>query len=235
MRIDNRIILIGIVTLTLILFPVAAFTTGLLRIILSFLCLIFFPGYTLISALFPKQGDIGATERIALSFGASIAIVPIIGFVLNFSPWGVRLVPVLVSMGLFILIMAVTGFLRQQLLPRELRFGIPLKSGWAAWRQMTAVKKVLSISGFLVVIAIASLVVYLAVSLPYKPSPTEFYILNTKGAAGNYPRQVKVNDNISLTAVIINHENQNTGYSIQITDKQMVQILAPSGAVTFPS
>jgi uncharacterized membrane protein len=218
MRLDNRIILISIVALTLILFPVAAFTTGLLRIILSFLCLIFFPGYTLISALFPKQGDIGAIERIALSFGASIAIVPILGFVLNFTPWGIKLMPILISVGAFILIMSIVGFIRQQLLPGELRFGISLKTEGTAWQKMTILNKVLSIFGFLVVIAIASLVVSLAVSLPYKPSATEFYILNTKGEAGNYPRQVKVNDNISLTAVIINHEDQSTRYSIQISD-----------------
>ncbi len=218
MRLDNRIVLTIIAAVTLSLFPFAILTSGPLRIILGFLCLIFFPGYTLLSALFPRQGEIGTLERIALSLGASIAIVPIIGFVLNFSPWGVRLVPILVSVGVFILIMSVTGFLRQQLLPREMRLGVPLKAEWASWQRMTEIKKVLVIGGFLAAIVVISLTLSFTMALPQKQSPTEFYILNAEGEAGNYPRQAKVNDNISLTAVIINHENQNTGYSIQITD-----------------
>jgi len=31
---------------------------------------------------------IDGIERVALSFGLSIAIVPLIGLVLNFTPWG---------------------------------------------------------------------------------------------------------------------------------------------------
>lgn len=218
MRLDNRIVLTAIVGLTLCLIPMAIYTSGPLRVLLSFICLIFFPGYTLLSVLFPKQGDIGNIERIALSFGASIVLVPIIGFLLNFSPWGIRFIPTLISLGAFILLMSVTGVIRQQLLPSELRFGLPLQFGWSGWLQMTAVKKVLSIAGLLAAIIVVSLTIYFAVALPQKQSPTEFYILNIEGEARNYPRQVKVNDNISLTAVIINHENQSSRYSIQIAD-----------------
>ena len=218
MRLDNRIVLIAIAAFTLGLIPVALYTSGPLRIILSFLCLIFFPGFTLMSALFPKPGDIGAIERIALSFGASMAIVPITGFVLNFTPWGIKPIPILISVGVLIMVMSVIGFIRQQLLPRELRFAVKLKFEWPGWSDMTRVKKGLIMAGILAAIMVISLALYFATALPLKQIPTEFYILNAEGEAGNYLRQVKVNDNINLTAVIINHENQNTGYTIQITD-----------------
>jgi len=35
-----------------------------------------------------REGIDDGIERVALSFGLSIAIVPLIGLVLNFTPWG---------------------------------------------------------------------------------------------------------------------------------------------------
>jgi len=58
MNIDNRIILIVISCLTLLLFPVTAFSSGVPRIILGFLCLLFFTGYALVSALVPQKATL---------------------------------------------------------------------------------------------------------------------------------------------------------------------------------
>jgi uncharacterized membrane protein len=218
MKLDNRLILIFTVVLTLVLFPIAVFTSGPVRIILSFICLIFFPGYALLSALFPKKDALGTTERIVLSFGASIAIVPVIGFILNFSPWGIRLIPILTAVGLFILVLSLIGLIRQQLLSKDLRFIITFKFDWPDWHHMTAVKKILAISVIIIATAIIGWTLYFSVSIPEKQSLSEFYILDVKGETKNYPRQVKINDPIDLTAVVINHENQKYGYSIQISD-----------------
>jgi len=218
MRLDNRIILIAIAVLTLGLIPVALFTSGPPRIILSFLCLIFFPGYTLMSALFPKQGDIGVIERIALSFGASIAVVAIIGFMLNFTPWGIRLIPVVLSVGAFIMCTAAIGFIREQVLPDEMRFYISLETRWEGWYGMTLAKKLVLIAGLLAAFVGAGSLIYFEVALPVKPVPSEFYILNSQGNAENYPRQVTAGDNVVITAVVINHESQPTAYVIRATN-----------------
>lgn len=45
---------------------------------------LFLPGLSLSFGLFPMKGEIDWIERIALGFGLSIAIVPIIMFLLNF-------------------------------------------------------------------------------------------------------------------------------------------------------
>ncbi|MGD0952643.1 MAG: DUF1616 domain-containing protein [Methanotrichaceae archaeon] len=74
---------------------------------------LFLPGYALIAALFPRKDDIDSIERVALSFGLSIAVVPLIGLGLNYTPWGIRLVPVVISLCLFTVMMSVAAHLRR--------------------------------------------------------------------------------------------------------------------------
>ena len=216
MRIDNRLILAVMAALTLGLIPIAIYTSGPLRIVLSFLCMIFFPGYALLSVLFPKKDNIGPIERIALSFGAGIAIVPIIGLLLNFTPFGIKLLPILVSVALFTLVMSAGGFIRQQLLPDDQRFGVSLRFSGIGWQKMTLLNKWLLIAGSLAAIAVVSFAIYFEVALPPKQIPTEFYILNAEGRAADYPRQARPGQAFSLSAVAINHENQIIDFKIQV-------------------
>jgi len=50
-----------------------------IRIILGLPLVLFLPGYSLIATLFPRKDDLDGIERVALSFGLSIAIVPLLG------------------------------------------------------------------------------------------------------------------------------------------------------------
>ena len=58
-----------------------------IRTILGLFLILFIPGYSLIAALFPKKDDLDGIERAALSFGLSIAVTPLIGLALNYTPW----------------------------------------------------------------------------------------------------------------------------------------------------
>ena len=102
MDIDSRKILMGMVIITLLLFPAVAFTSGALRITLGLFFVLFFPGYVLLLSLFPKRGSLSSIERIAVSFGLSIAVTSLIGLILNQTPWGIRLYPIVISLTLFI-------------------------------------------------------------------------------------------------------------------------------------
>ena len=81
----------------LLIFIIALFPSSVLRIILGLPFILFLPGYTLTAALFPRRTDLGSIERVALSFGLSIAVVPLIGLILNYTPWGIRLPSLLPS------------------------------------------------------------------------------------------------------------------------------------------
>lgn len=68
-----------------------------LRYIFGSALVLFVPGYSLIQALYPK-GELDELERLALSIGLSLALVPLVGLVLNYTPFGIRLLPIAFSL-----------------------------------------------------------------------------------------------------------------------------------------
>lgn len=76
------------------------------RWVLGSLFILFLPGYTLIEALFPKRGDLDGIERLVLSIGLSLAITSLTGLILNYTPWGIRLNPIIISLTTFTLTMS---------------------------------------------------------------------------------------------------------------------------------
>jgi uncharacterized membrane protein len=92
------------------------------RIVLGPLLVLFLPGYSLIAALFPGKDDLDGIERIALSFGLSIAVAPLLGLALNYTPFGIRLVPILIVLSVFTVSLAVVACVRRLGLPEGERF-----------------------------------------------------------------------------------------------------------------
>lgn len=74
-----------------------------LRAVLGFILVLFVPGYVFVSALFPGSDELNGIERLALSIGLSICIVVFVGIALNYTPWGIRLKPILFSISAFTL------------------------------------------------------------------------------------------------------------------------------------
>ena len=118
--------LILIIIFSLLMVPLALLTAGPGRIVVGLAFVLFFPGYALIAALFPKKDDLDGVERLALSFGLSIAVVPLIGLGLNYTPWGIRLYPILISLLTFIIIMAIVAWYRRRRLLPQNRFHLQL-------------------------------------------------------------------------------------------------------------
>ena len=69
-----------------------------LRYVLGALFVLYLPGYAIIEALYPKAGELTPLERLALSIGLSLAVVPLVGLALNYTPFGIRLQPVVISL-----------------------------------------------------------------------------------------------------------------------------------------
>ena len=99
----NDLIPVNLLSILLILI-ITFFPSNVLRIILGLPFIFFSPGYITVAFLFPKKNSLSIIERIALSIGLSIVIVTLIGFGLSYSPWGIDLYPVLVSITIFTIV-----------------------------------------------------------------------------------------------------------------------------------
>jgi hypothetical protein len=98
--------------LTIFVFPqIPPFTY--IRIGLGFLTALYLPGMALIEALYPKKEDLEETERFALSIGLSLALTPLTGFVLNYTPWGIRLEPIIIAINLLTIVLGLTAVYRK--------------------------------------------------------------------------------------------------------------------------
>ncbi len=123
---DLAVILIW-VALTVAMIYVPVVNEMFLRVLFSVPVILFIPGYVLIAALFPEKKSIDGIERFALSIGLSIAVVPLIGLVLNYTPFGIRLDSIVTSLFIIILAMMIITVYRRASIPEEERFAVPFE------------------------------------------------------------------------------------------------------------
>ena len=60
-----------------------------------------FPGYLVMLAMYPERHSLKMAERFALTLGLSVFLLPSLGLVLNFTPFGIKLVPVMITVLIF--------------------------------------------------------------------------------------------------------------------------------------
>ena len=184
------------------------------RVALGLPFILFFPGYALIASLYPREGDLDASERIALSLGLSIAIVPLIGLALNYSPWGIRLYPIVAFVTLFIVLMAVGAAVRRWLLPPNEAFGITIRARWR-WPRARLATALLSLGLVPLAAAVAVAGYFLIMSQGSAETFTEFYLLGPGGRAEAYPDLVVVGASAPVILGLANYEGQETAYRVE--------------------
>jgi len=77
------------------------------------LFVLYFPGYAFVEVLYPEKNGLSSLERLVLSIGLSLALTPLLGLVLNYTPWGIRLNPVLTGPSLLTLSLATAALARK--------------------------------------------------------------------------------------------------------------------------
>jgi uncharacterized membrane protein len=98
------------------------------RVILGLPLVLFLPGYVLIATPFPRKGDLNVIERIAFSFGLRVAITPLFGLGLNYTPFGIRLTPILIVLLVFTIALAISAWARRSGIPDEDRFLVDVRA-----------------------------------------------------------------------------------------------------------
>ncbi len=96
--------LVIVILVSILMLPVESLASGALKVILGAVFILIVPGYALVSAFFPAQKTINILDRFLLGIGTSIAISTLIGIVLNFTPLGIRLWPIILSTFGFVLV-----------------------------------------------------------------------------------------------------------------------------------
>jgi len=188
-----------------------------IRTILGLPFILFIPGYVLVFALFPSRKTdrgIDVIERIALSFGLSIAVVPLIGLGLNYTPWGIRLEPILLSIFIFIVTIGIIGIYRWFKTNMEERFVI--KADVSFPKSENKVDRILTVILIITIIIAMVALIYVIVTPKVGEKFTEFYVLGPKGVADDYPQDLLLEENGTVIIGVVNHEYKTFNYTIEI-------------------
>jgi len=84
-----------------------------LRYVFGAVYVLYVPGAVFIEALYPKRDELEDLERFALGVGLSLALVPLVGLVLNYTPWGIRLNPIYAGLSLLTIVLTSVGAYRK--------------------------------------------------------------------------------------------------------------------------
>jgi len=179
-----------------------------LRVMLSIPLLLVLPGYSFMAALFPGRHDITGLERAAFSIGFSIVITPLIGLALNYSPWGINLITILISIITFTMFMSAVALVRRIRLADDQRFKLLI--------QFSYPKTLPSIALALAVMFSIGITVYVAANPGVGEKFTEFYMLDKQGGTSDYPFVVRAGRETQVILGIVNHENEETKYCVEM-------------------
>lgn len=224
-----------------------------LRIPLGFVFVMLVPGYAFVSALYPKHsrteddlsrgGDRSAierfvtrsgitfTERILLSVGFSILLVSAIGYLFNFTSFGVRLVPILLSTSGFVLVATFVAAIMRRRTPAEHRFRGPstewmdtIHSSW--FRRGDRTNTVLNIFLVVAIGFFALSIGYAVVGQPSADPYSELYLTSDDGemfTGQNVTSQLEPGTSQNIQIGVKNHEGQTMNYTVVVV-QQTVEV-----------
>lgn len=193
----------------LLVIIIVALPSNPLRVVLGLPYILLFPGYTLVVALFPRKDDLGGVERLALSLGLSIAAIPLIGLILNYTPWGIGLYPILVAVLVFIVVASVIASYRRHLLPEDERFSLRFNVNLQEWTALRGWDRALGVVLIVLTMGAIGTVAYAAAVPGTGEEFTEFYILGPGGMAEGYPERLTLGEEGRVILGIVNNEHEN--------------------------
>lgn len=213
-KLPNELLIIGILAILLIV-VIILLPSNILRAILGVPFVIFIPGYTLLAALLPGKSSLESPERIGLSFALSVSVIAIIGTIIDYTPQGFRLYPVLVSLLAFIFITSLVAWYRRRRLTEaeQSTYSLNLRLPRLAGQSLSY--KILSITLVVVIIGALGVIGYAIATPKTQESFTEFYLKGTGERAEDYPRELRIGEEGRVILSIINHEHRTVSYWIE--------------------
>ena len=222
-EIRNELILVNVLVAVQVV-TATFFPSNAIGVVLGLPFLLFFPGYTLVTALFPRgTASIDVVERVVLSFGASAAVLVLIGLILNYTPWGIQLQPVAYSVAAFIVLTSVIATIRRLKLPSDARPSIVFRLPLLLYRHQPTTPgprqnrwdRTLSAILLMTILGTVGSLAYSAANPRAAEKYTEFYVLGMDARFDNYPVAVGVGDRTEVTVVLVNHEQGTAEYRVE--------------------
>lgn len=167
--------------------------------------------------LFPfkkTKKSLDYTERLALSFALSLAIIPIIGLCLNYTPWGLQITPIFLSILIFVIAIGAVNLFRWKQTPQKRRIETKIKLFPLKFeKNIDTILNIIIITSIIIAIILISYsLVFLRTDKPF----TEFYILGSDGKVVDYQRDILLGEKSSIIIGVANHEYKTIDYTIEI-------------------
>ncbi|AKB18898.1 MULTISPECIES: DUF1616 domain-containing protein [unclassified Methanosarcina] len=219
---SDLLFVVGFVVLTDIFVLIPVLSESFIRTVLGLPLVLFLPGYALTAVLFPTKTGLEGIERAALSVGVSVAVVPLIGLVLNNTSFGIKEVPLLVSLSVFVILACAAAYIRRRQFSEDKAFGVSFKaSAYSLLAQVlgkteSSTEKILRIFLAISILALVGTVAYISI-VPHEQEPfTEFYILGPDGKADNYTTDYVQGESGTVVIGIANHEHRAVNYTMDV-------------------
>jgi uncharacterized membrane protein len=217
---DADLVVVLVVSVVGLAFVIVPQISGIgFRPVIEIALLLFAPGYALLAAIFPGKTDLSGLERIALSFGLSIAVVPLLAFGLASTAWGIGAESIAIATIFFIFASSAAAYARRSFLPLRERFSV--RFGAFAPFIKTLVSRADSRPHSILIILLASAILFSASALAYSfltPEPresnTELYLLGPGGKMQGYPANLTFGQTQLVTVGIANHEGTDVNYTL---------------------
>jgi len=189
--------------------------------LLAILVVVFVPGYVIVAALFPRRSSpekpgIDWVERIALSFGLSIAVIPLLGLLINFTPWGTRFSPIVATIAFFTVGVGFVAYWRRMRVPPDQRLAGGIELAMPAWKEYGLVDRILTIALAASIVVTSGTLTYFVLAPRAGGTFTEFYILGPGGEASGYPTTLNTSEAGTVIVGIANHESMEVNYTVRV-------------------
>jgi uncharacterized membrane protein len=204
---------------------------------------LFLPGYAVVAALYPEKdrsllrpteqpetgadlryGTINPLERFAFSVGVSIAVVPLVGLILNAAFGGLAPESITVSVAGITVALAVVAGRRRVDLPAEKRFRVPYRR-WLAAAVRPGDRRELLYNAVLMLSVIALVGSFAYATTTANESFTEFAVLSESESgellADGYPQNLTRNESETLYVKVTNREQTDRNYTVVVQIHQV--------------
>lgn len=215
---------------------------GPVRLGLAVPLLVVLPGYALLSLVYPAHSrqqleelerptarrygrGLAWRDRLLLSFGMSIVLLPLFGFVVTAVAGGVSPTPAVAVPAAFVFVCMLLGGIRRWRLPAELAYRVPTRS-WR-WATETAVfnapNRREAVLNVVLILVVAGAVIGMAAAVIAPPTAehyTDLTLLTTDGGGNyveaGYPVSFDAGEAQPLVAAVTNHEATAVEYTVVI-------------------